>query len=188
MKNVAIYYSLFLFLLLSVATANGQTPGSPEAKLVAAEFESRVRDYARQREAIENKLVPLPKAATATQIETHKQALLKAVLQSRKDARRGVIFTPEAETMIRTIIASQYKGVERAQLLKDLSEAENATVPVKVNGVYPETAELLEMPPTLLLALPQLPKQVRYRFVGTNLLLIDRENHLIVDFMTNALP
>jgi hypothetical protein len=44
------------------------------------------------------------------------------------------------------------------------------------------------MPPSLLLALPQLPKQVRYRFVGTSLLLVDRENHLIVDYMTNALP
>jgi len=54
--------------------------------------------------------------------------------------------------------------------------------------VYPEAAELLEMPPTLLLALPPLPKQLRYRFVGTNLLLVDRENHLIVDHMANALP
>jgi hypothetical protein len=69
-----------------------------------------------------------------------------------------------------------------------LAEAENASVPVKVGSVYPEAAELLEMPPTLLLALPQLPKQVRYRFVGTSLLLVDRENHLIVDYMTDALP
>jgi hypothetical protein len=38
------------------------------------------------------------------------------------------------------------------------------------------------------LKLPQLPKQIRYRFVGTNMLLVDRENGLIIDFMTNALP
>ena len=44
------------------------------------------------------------------------------------------------------------------------------------------------MAPTLLLRLPQLPKQLRYRFVGHNLLLIDRENGLIVDYMTKALP
>jgi hypothetical protein len=47
---------------------------------------------------------------------------------------------------------------------------------------------LLEMPATLLLRLPQLPKQVRYRFVGRNMLLVDRENGLIVDYMTNAVP
>ena len=44
------------------------------------------------------------------------------------------------------------------------------------------------MPPYLLPKLPQLPKQVKYRFVGRNLLLVDRENGLIVDYMTNALP
>jgi hypothetical protein len=38
------------------------------------------------------------------------------------------------------------------------------------------------MPPPLLLRLPQLPKQVRYR-----LLLVDRENGLMVDYMTNVL-
>jgi hypothetical protein len=44
------------------------------------------------------------------------------------------------------------------------------------------------MPPTLLLKLPQLPKQVRYRFVNRHMLLVDRENGLIVDYMLNALP
>jgi hypothetical protein len=29
---------------------------------------------------------------------------------------------------------------------------------------------------------------VRYRYVGRSLLLVDRENGLIVDFMTDALP
>ena len=90
--------------------------------------------------------------------------------------------------MIRAIIAAHYPGRDRMELKKELAEAENKSVVVKVNGVYPEAAELLEMPPTLLLELPELPKQVRYRFVGNSLLIVDRENHLIVDYMTNALP
>jgi hypothetical protein len=44
------------------------------------------------------------------------------------------------------------------------------------------------MAPTLLLKLPQLPKQIRYRFVGRNMLLVDRENGLIIDYMTDAIP
>lgn len=59
---------------------------------------------------------------------------------------------------------------------------------LRVNYPYPEADELIEMPPTLLLKLPQLPKQVKYRYVGRSLLLVDRENGLIVDFMTGALP
>jgi len=69
-----------------------------------------------------------------------------------------------------------------------LQESENKAVPLRVNYPYPESQELLEMPPPLLLRLPQLPKQIRFRFVGSNLLLVDRENGLIVDYMTNALP
>jgi hypothetical protein len=46
----------------------------------------------------------------------------------------------------------------------------------------------MQMPPTLLLRLPQLPKQVEYRFPRNNPLLVDRENGLIVEFMTDILP
>ncbi|MGI8731920.1 MAG: hypothetical protein ACR2LM_01275 [Pyrinomonadaceae bacterium] len=44
------------------------------------------------------------------------------------------------------------------------------------------------MPPTLLLKLPELPKEVKYRFVKRHLLLVDTDNGLIVDYMLNALP
>jgi hypothetical protein len=61
-------------------------------------------------------------------------------------------------------------------------------VRVRVNYPYPEPVEFVEMPPTVLLNLPQLPPEVKYRFVGRNLLLIDSDNNLILDYMTNALP
>lgn len=67
-------------------------------------------------------------------------------------------------------------------------EADTKGVPLRVNYTYPETKELVEMPPTLLMKLPLLPKQVRYRFVNRHLLLVDRENSLIIDYMLDALP
>jgi len=33
-----------------------------------------------------------------------------------------------------------------------------------------------------------LPQEVRYRFVGKNMLLVDRENNLIIDYMMDVLP
>ena len=91
--------------------------------------------------------------------------------------------------MIRLIIKDEFKGKDRLELRQAvLKEAEVKAVPLRVNYPYPETQEQLEMPPTLLLRLPQLPKQLRFRFVSSNLLLIDRENGLIIDYMTNALP
>jgi hypothetical protein len=61
-------------------------------------------------------------------------------------------------------------------------------VVLRVNYPYAQSAEFSEMPATLLAKLPQLPKELRYRFVGRNMLLIDRESNVIIDFMPEALP
>ena len=171
MKSVGKCCILGLLGLAFVANANAQAAPVAADIAVVTEFEQRVRDYSKQREDIEEKMPRLSKEATAAEITAHKKALLKNVLAARRSSRRGNAFTPEGERVIRSIIAAQYKGRDRAELRRELAEAENKTVPVKVNAVYPEAAELLEMPPSLLLALPKLPKQVRYRFVGSNLLL-----------------
>lgn len=193
MKCVGMLYrtALFFFIFGSIAMAQETTalsakPAPDDA--VLSDFKSRVRTYTENRETIESDMPALSKEASAEAIEAHKTALLKAVQVARKGAVRGQIFTPDAEKAIRAIIAAHYAGRKSAELRKEVAEAENKTVPIKVNAVYPESAELLEMPAKLLLALPELPKQVRYRFVGNNLLIVDRENHLIVDYMTNALP
>jgi hypothetical protein len=184
-KSVANCYILAIILSV-VAAVSGQTTDA--GKRAALEFEGRAKEYTKRREAIEQTLPALPKQASAEQIAAHKDALLRSVSEDRKVVVKGNIFTPAAEAHIRSVIAAYAKGREGAQLKKELTEAENKTVHVKVNIAYPESAELLEMPPSLLLELPQLPKQLRYRFVGTNLLLVDRENQLIIDYMTNALP
>lgn len=130
----------------------------------------------------------LSKKATPEQIEAHKTALLKAVQTDRQGVKQGNIFTVEHSNAIREIVKQEFQGAKKAKLRNAVFEAENKAVPVRVNVAYPASQEQLEMPPALLLALPELPKQLRYRFVGQNLLLVDRENFLIVDFMTNALP
>lgn len=157
-------------------------------RMALEDFSRRAQAYVQLREKIENEIGELPTKATPEQIEAHQVKFRQAMLAARAGARQGDIFTPDASRVIRQIIAEEFRGRDRDDLRKTVFEAENATVPVGVNTVYPEAAEILEMPPTLLLTLPQLPKQLRYRFVGTYMLLMDRENHVIVDYMTEALP
>lgn len=161
---------------------------SPKAKEVVAAFEERAKAYATRREELEEKLPKLDKASTPEQIDAHKESFQEIVRDDRADAKQGDIFTEEIAAHIRETIKSEFKGKELQELRTTVMEAETKGVPVRVNYPYPETKELVEMPPTLLLRLPQLPKQLRYRFVGTSLLLVDRENGLIVDYMLNALP
>lgn len=188
MKSVWNYCSLIVVLAFFSLPAAAQNTVTAPDKPVIADFERRVKEYSTLRERIEGRMTKLPKKATPEQIEAHKTALQKSVQAARIGAKRGDIFTSEASRLIRSIIKAEFKGRDRRDLRKDVFEAETKGVVVKVNFGYPEAKELIEMPPSLLLALPQLPKQVRYRFVGTNLLLVDRENGIIIDYMTNALP
>jgi hypothetical protein len=141
------------------------------------------------REQLEAKMSKLSKEAKPEEIETHKKQLQERVRAARMGAKHGDIFTPESSALIRRMIKEEFKGKDRVELRDTvLKESDTKAVPLRVNYPYPESQELLEMPPTLLLRLPQLSKQLRYRFVGRNLLLVDRENGLIIDYMTNALP
>src|SRR5215210_4836158 len=190
---VAFYLTLLpglpIAVRASIQSQGQQVNLSPRDKQVVAAFESRVKEYVKLRESLENKLPKLSQDAKPEQIEKHKIAFQEIVRSARSGAKQGNVFTPEAAAYIRATIKREFKGTDRQELRKTvLVEAETKAVPLRVNYPYPESEELLEMPPTLLLKLPQLPKQVRYRFVGRNMLLVDRENALIVDYMLDAVP
>ena len=162
-----------------------QTPGQ---KQTVKRFVKHVKEYVRLRERLEGKLPGLSNEAKPEEIEAHKKAFEDTVRKARANAKPGDIFSSDIATYIRNTIRTEFKGTDRKQLRETILEADTKGVPLRVNYPYPETKELTESPPTLLLKLPQLPKQVKYRFVGRHLLLVDRENGLIVDYMMNALP
>jgi hypothetical protein len=151
-------------------------------------FERRVKKYVSLRERLERKLPTLSKEAKPEEIEAHKKAFEEIVRSARVGAKPGDVFTSDIAGYMRNTIKVEFKGTDRKELRQTVLEADTKGVPLRVNYPYPETKELSQVPPTLLLKLPQLPKQVRYRFVGRHLLLVDRENGLIVDYMKNALP
>ncbi len=184
----AIFAILALGVAVSGQTQPANTLSAHDQQIVDA-FEKRVKEYSKLREDLEAKMPKLSKEAKPEEIEVHKKQFQERVRAARATAKHGEIFTPDAAALIRVIIKDEFKGRERVELRDTvLKESDTKAVPLRVNYPYPETQELLEMPATLLLRLPQLPKQVRYRFVGRNLLLVDRENGLIVDYMTNAIP
>lgn len=187
--------SLIFSLNLPIAgTAFGQQTQvsqpavSPQDKVAIAAFEKRVKEYSRLREELEGKMPKLAPKSTPEQIQAHKTAFEATVRTARTSAKHGDLFTPDIAGYIRTTIRDEFKGKDRQELRKLVLEADTKGVPLRINYPYPDNKELVEMPPTLLLRLPQLPKQVRYRFVNRHMLLVDRENGLIVDYMLDAIP
>ena len=183
--KTAVFIGL-LALVGPAATAQNAFPYKDQEMVKA--FEKRANEYAAQRSQIESRLPKLSKSASIEEIATHKLTLQNAIQKARASNKAGEIFTPESATLIRKMIKNEFKGWEGSEIRTTVLEAETKGVPVKINVPYPESAELVEMSPTLLLSLPQLPKPLRYRFVGRNLVIMDRDNALIIDYMTSALP
>jgi hypothetical protein len=185
---VAAFLSGVMLWATPAATQMQQVKLSPAEKQLVKVFDGKVKAYVRQREEVRKKLPPLSKDSTPEQIQTFQTSFVEHLRAVRPNAKPGDTFVPQIADYIRGLIKSEFKGAERVELRKTVLTADTKGVPLRVNYPYPETKELVEMPPTLLLRLPQLPKEVKYRFVGRSLLLVDTDNGLIVDYMLNALP
>ena len=171
-----------------IQTPNVNAPATREEKTLLNDFNKSVKQYIALRESVRKKLPSLSKDSTPEQISAYQKGFVDALRVERSYAKHGYMFTPTVADYFRAIIKTEFKGTDRAQLRETILEADTAGVPLKVNYPYPETKELTQIPPTLLLKLPQLPKEVKYRFVGRNLLLVDTDNGLIIDYTVNALP
>lgn len=178
--------------LLSGTTAQIQQKENSQLsaadKQAVAGFEDRVKNYLKLRTQVKDKLPKLSKDSTPEQIESYRKSFEEGMRIARVGARHGDVFNTTGAEYIRRTLKTEFDRKDKAELRKIVFEAENKDVPLRVNYPYPESKEFTEMPPTLLLKLPQLPKEVKYRFVGRNLMLVDRDNNVIIDYMVNALP
>lgn len=180
-------------LLATIAVAQNKSALAPPAvspadKTAIQTFEKQVNDYVTLRNKLRANAPKLSKDSTPEQIHAYRTALEQSLRSARAGAKRGDLFRPEAADYIRRTLKLEFQGKDRQQLRETIFETETQGVVLRVNYPYAQTAEFSEMPATLLTKLPQLPKEVRYRFVGRNMLLVDRESNVIIDYMPDALP
>lgn len=163
-----------------------------QSSLVAADsgtvsdFDRRVKDFIQLRDTIDRDLAKLPDKATPTQVDRHQRDLAAAVARARGQAKQGDVFIPSMQTYIRGVVKRVLNGPEGARIKASLMDENPMQVKVDVNGRYPDTIPMSTMPPDILAALPPLGEDLEYRFVGTRLVLLDVQSHLIIDFVTNA--
>ena len=193
MKPWKRYSGVLTVLAICCTGIIGQTRLSPPSlskteKKVISDLEDGAKEYVALRERVRKTLPKIGDEATAAQIAAYKTSFQNAVRTARVNAKPGDIFTPASAALLKRLIKQEFKGWERNELRKTVLEADTKGVPLKINYPYPESKELVEMSPALLLALPQLPKELRYRYIGRNLAILDRDTALILDFMKNALP
>jgi hypothetical protein len=171
---------------------------------VLAKLQHEVEEYVQLHDELLHRVPNVAAGASPEQIAAHQKKMRDAIRAERTHARQGEIFKPAVEAAIRRILAKEMASPEGPSELRDIQQGNprsegvpkkaNPSVEVKepvtvaVNAIYNDDAPVSSVPPTLLLRLPPLPDEVRYRFVGRDLILRDTEANVILDFIKNAVP
>jgi len=153
-----------------------------------AEFLKRCDAYVALHKKIDAALPRLPEKATPEQIDQGQQALSKGIASARAAAKPGEVFVPEMADYVRQALGEVFRRPEGKQLRSSILDENPVGAAVRVNGPYPDAIPLSTMPPQLLSALPKLPEELEYRFIGERLILFDHHAHVIVDYIHRALP
>jgi hypothetical protein len=176
------------------APAAPQPPAPTEGQPVnadAKELETmlqRIDEYAKLHKELEDKLPKLSNEATPEDIDKNQRALARLIQQKRRGAKPGDIFTAEAQTVIKGLLARVFAGPDGAALRASIMDENPTGIKLTVNGRYPDTVPLSTVPPQVLQGLPKLPEEMEYRFINRHLILMDVHAHIVVDFIENALP
>jgi hypothetical protein len=153
-----------------------------------ADFKQRIDAYLRVHQMVEAKLPKLPKETTPEVVDTHQRALEKGMRENRRGAARGSLLTPGMRRIVRQVLSRVFSEPGGREMMATILDENPGPVALRINGRYPDDVPLSTVPPQVLAALPKLPEELEYRFVGRRLILLDVHAHTIADYMDNAFP
>lgn len=167
---------------------NEARPQSPAESKALADFANRLDAYVALHRRLEATLPNLPKETTPAIADKHQRALEKLILTERKNAKRGDIFTPEVEVVVKRLLLRVFGGPDGKQLKASIMDENPMGIKLAVNSRYPDEVPMSTVPPQVLSSLPKLPEEIEYRFIGDRLILLDVHSHTVIDYIDNALP
>jgi hypothetical protein len=181
--EVRMFYAPVALCLMLASGTDPQRPADTALEL----FQARVDRYVLMHRQLEG---PLPKeviTADPVRLTESQRALARAIRAARVNARQGEIFSAALALFFRNRIADSLREGEVDDMLGIIEDENTIHIPAAVNGDYPRGRSIPMMPPCLLAALPPLPPELRYSFVGRDLILWDVHAGLIVDYLPLAI-
>ena len=151
------------------------------------DFRDRTDAYLAVHKKAAEGVPPLKETSDPSKLTSREQALGEAIRQARASAKPGDIFGPELSAHIRNVVRKDWakrSAADKAGLIHDVPPGYLADV----NSTYPQALPLGTFPASLLAALPPLPENLEYRFVGRHLIVRDVKANIIVDVLPNVLP
>jgi hypothetical protein len=192
---------MLAWIVLQVPLALFTAPAPPACQLevlppfvleerVLRDFNQRIDHYVRAHRRLERGLPPEHLFGDLEDMPQAVDALHVAIVDARPHAQAGTIFTPAVADLLvarltRAIAAS---GLPPAGVFValNLGNREGAPEP-QINGRFP-AMRFVRVWPALLAALPELPEELQFHFVGRDLVLVDVHADLVVDILKDALP
>jgi hypothetical protein len=174
-------------LVISMDAA-GATQSTEASVPEVAEFQKRAQEYVALHKKVEGGITPLPNEATPEQIDGALVQLSQGIVKARAAAKVGDIFQPAMQAWVRKTLQRAFSGPDGKDLRASILDENPIGATVRVNGPYPDSIPLSTMPPKVIEALPKLPEELEFRFVGDRLILFDHHAHIIVDYVDRALP
>jgi hypothetical protein len=176
-------------LMAGLTLGCGKRAGVDPTKAVFEDFAKRVDQYEALRKQLADSVGPLDPTWDQAKITERATKLAEAIRRTRAGAKPGDIFTPEAATIIATLIKQEYdRRPDTVLNARGDAQRELPDFVPEVNQVYPTSYPLATFPATLLPLLPSLPKDLEYRIVSKYLILRDIEANVIIDLMPHAVP
>ena len=158
-----------------------------DAKALEA-MNERLKSYLDIHKKLEAGLPELPTDPTPEQIDKNQRLFEQKMRAARKSAKRGEIFIPEAEPVIKRLLAAVFTTAAGKELMASIMDEYPGGLKLSVNGRYPDAIPVSTVPPEILQTLPRLPEDMEYRFIGRHLILLDTHAHVIADFIADAVP
>jgi len=194
--------SLLAALAVSVVAVSHQTAQQPAGgapppagqparvnadALASVQFLKRIDEYVALHKKLEATLPRLPDHPTLAQLDAHAQQLATLIAQARTRAKPGDLLPPDTRAYLRRQIGRALAGPDGRASRQSIAEDNPGKVQLRVNGRYPEGVPVVTMPAEILAALPRMPDEIEYRFIGQRLILLDVHAKVVVDYMDAAL-
>ena len=162
-------------------------PRTAEEERLVADFKKRVDHYEDVSNKLEKEVYPATPELDATKIHARQKELASRIIKELPAWKQGAIFTPEIAAFFKQRIAEVLGGPDGANIKGAIFDDAPGDMTVKVFTEYPAGAPVATVPAQMLALLPALPKELEYRFLGPNLILMDSKAFLIVDVVPDAI-
>ena len=148
-----------------------------------AEFDAKMEEYAKLRRSLEKGLPALAVTDNPSEIRRAEQLLAQRIRRARARAGRHEIFTDDTRRAFRQLL----RPVATAAACAFIRDDNPGEFWWAVNREYPKDRPLSSVPPAMLAVLPQLPEDVFYRFLDTDLFLHDAKANVMLDRIDDAI-